>query len=327
MTPLFAQRQLQQSCPLAMCSRSSSLSSSLLLSFRRLQVWMATMIIASLLLAFTTTTTTTRNVVIVHAWTWSTNPQRKQPISKLLQDYARPIAELKTIATQELSSSLPGVSMSVEPYSNDVFYLKYCLEYDDGDDFEAAKQCLIQNLAWRCSSRGRDLCQAARMAVRKATDGSGGGWNNDPVLAMAPYSTEIASFLTPQQCLTTTSSQGDLIYCIRAGQIDDVNLMEALSIEQLADFFLYAKEVNFLVSLQRSLDSNALVSVITANDLSGVKLLGGSSEFRQALGASSMEAESLYPATDGPTLLLNLPIVLNALVKLFTPLLAEKVKA
>ena len=282
--------------------------------------------IASLLLAFTTTTT---NVVIVHGWTWSTNPQRKQPISKLLQDYARPIAELKTIATQELSSS--GASMSDEPYSNDVFYLKYCLEYvddDDEDDFEAAKQCLMQNLAWRTSSssKGHDICQAARMAVAKATE-DGDGWNNDPVLAAAPYSTEIASFLTPQQCLTTTSSQGDLIYCIRAGQIDDVNLMKAVSVEQLIDFFLYVKEVNFLVSLQRSIDSNTLVSVITANDLNGVKLLGGSSDFRQALGTSSRESDTFYPATNGPTLLLNLPIVLNALVKLFTPLFPESVKA
>jgi hypothetical protein len=132
-------------------------------------------------------------------------------------------------------------------------------------------------------------------------------------------------FLTPVNAISTTSSQNDLVYCIRAGQIDDVGLMEAVSVDELVDFFLYVKEVNAIVCNQRSADTDKLSKIVTCNDLKGVKLIGGSATFRQALSASSKVAINLYPATAGPTLLLNLPPLLSALVKLFTPLFPAEV--
>jgi CRAL/TRIO domain len=161
-------------------------------------------------------------------------------------------------------------------------------------------------------------------AVAKAQ--AGGSWNNAAVLSAAPHSASISKYLTPSNMLTTTSSQGDLVYCVRAGKINDVELMNAVSIDALTDFFVYAKEVNSLVSMQRSLESDRLVCVITANDLSGINLIGGSADFRKALSASSKEAADLYPATNGPSLILNLPALLSALVKLFTPLFPEAVR-
>ncbi|KAL7568645.1 hypothetical protein ACA910_022743 [Epithemia clementina (nom. ined.)] len=262
--------------------------------------------------------------VCVQAWTW-TNSLAQQPLSTLLQQHALPIAQLKTFATEQLSS-IGGSDMSQEPYSNEVFYLRYCLQYDN--DLEAAKKCLQDNIAWRLSNeKGKAIATAALQAVALATADASQKWNNEPVLTAAPHSDQVRAFLTPQKCLTTTTTQGDLLYCIRAGQIDDVGLMDQVSIPELTEFFIYAKEVNFLTTLQRSMELNRLVSVITANDLNGVKLVGGSSDFRKALGASSKESDTLYPATNGPTLLLNLPIVLSALVKLFTPLFPESVKA
>ena len=47
---------------------------------------------------------------------------------------------------------------------------------------------------------------------------------------------------------------------------------------------------------------------------------GSDATFRSALGTSSKLADTLYPNVCGPTLLLNLPPILNVLVKLFTPL-------
>ena len=235
-----------------------------------------------------------------------------KPVSTLLTDYANQISALKV-----QTSKLVG-DISVEPYANDVFYLRYALSGDEGESQ------LKETLDWRLGA-GQHICQAATKAIAEAT--SDGTWKNGPVLAGAPHSKLIGKYLTPSTCLTTTTSQGDLIYCIRAGMINDVELMASLDdIEQLVDFFVYCKEVNALVANQRSLDSNKLVCLVTANDLSGVKLIGGDANFRNALSKASKIASKLYPSLNGPTLLLNLPAILGALAKLFTPLFPPEVR-
>jgi len=231
-----------------------------------------------------------------------------KPVSQLLQQHSSNIEKLK-----EETKSIVG-SIDSEPYSNDVFYLRYCLECETPEE---QSELLSKNLSWR-QGQGRSICDSAVNAVQEAT--ASGGWTNDPVLKSAPHSAFITKYITPSNVITTTNNKNDLVYCIRAGQIDDNALMDAVSVDQMTEFFLYAKEVNALVSNQRSLDSDKLVALLTVNDLSGVKLVGGSADFRLALSASSKQANDLYPTTNGPTLLLNLPRLLNALVKLFTPL-------
>jgi CRAL/TRIO domain len=98
------------------------------------------------------------------------------------------------------------------------------------------------------------------------------------------------------------------------------------NVNQLVDFFVYSKEVNALVANQRSLASDKLVCLVTANDLSGVKLIGGDATFRTALSSASKISSKLYPTLNGPTLLLNLPALLGALAKLFTPLFPPEVR-
>lgn len=88
---------------------------------------------------------------------------------------------------------------------------------------------------------------------------------------------------------------------------------------QMTEFFLYTKEVHSLVADARSISTGRLCRVILANDLSGLNLAGDAS-FRSALSASSKLAVKLYPSLAGPTLLLNLPFILQALVGLFKPL-------
>lgn len=235
-----------------------------------------------------------------------------EPVSALLQKHASTIANLKSAATAA------SVDLSQLPYSNDVFFLRYCL-LEQEDPLPA----LQQSLEWRTSKQGQSICTRAAAAVTQATEG-GGSWNNEAVLSAAPHADSIREFITPVNCITTTASTGDLVYCIRAGAIDDTALMKAVSVDQMVDFFLYTKEVNALVADMRS--SPSLLSVVTCNDLSNVKLIGGSADFRQALSASSNTASTVYPNTAGPTLLLNLPRLLSALVKLFTPLFPERVK-
>ena len=234
-----------------------------------------------------------------------------KPVSFLISENADKISSLKEVAAA-IASDAP---------EDDVFYLRYALT---GADEEEMKSRLEENVRWRSSGEGRLVCDAAKVAIEKAT--SGDDWNNDPVRAAAPYASVVNDFITEASIVTTSSRAGDLIYCIRAASIDDTALMNAISVENLAKFFLYTKEVNAAVANQRSIGSDRLVCVCTANDLSGVKVIGGSAEFRKALSAASQKANELYPTLSGPSLLLNLPRLLTALVKIFTPLFPEEVR-
>lgn len=200
---------------------------------------------------------------------------------------------------------------------DEIFLLRFCLS-------ENPEQALQEAMKWRTSDVGMDICSSAKAAVEAATQ-DGSAWkDNDKVFASAPYAELIGQYITPENCITTTNAKGELVYCIRAGSIDDKGLMQKVTIDQLVDFFLYVKEVNSLVANLRS--EETLQRIITCNDLAGVKLIGGSADFRQALSQSSKIANTVYPNIAGPTLLLNLPSLLSALVKLFTPLFPDAVK-
>eukprot|EP00980_Cylindrotheca_fusiformis_P016498 scaffold4916_cov111-Cylindrotheca_fusiformis.AAC.1 len=236
----------------------------------------------------------------------------KERVSTLLQKHVSDIARMKE-ETQAMVGSIDSA-----PYNNDLFYLRYCLAEKGIDD-------LKETLTWR-QGKGREICEAAVTAFEKAT--ADGKWDNTPVRDGAPNANLINKYITPSTCLTTSSSEGDLVYCIRAGLIDDTALMGSLSsVDQLVDFFLYCKEVNSLVANDRSLEMNKVLYVVTANDLKAVQLIGGDSSFRDALSAASKQANPMYPELNGPTLLLNLPRLVSALVKLFTPLFPAEVQA
>jgi len=240
------------------------------------------------------------------------NANKGESISELLNKYSSDISTLKETSSK-FACALP---------ENDVFYLRYCLEHDD---ISAAQSALESTLLWRSSSNeGKEICDAAMTAYKAAT--SAGGWDNDPVREAAPNAEVINEYITSNQILTTTSSKGDLVYCIRAGKIDDTSLMSRITVDQMVDFFLYCKEIQSLAANSRSLETERLVRVVTCNDLTGLKLVGGDTTFRSALSAASNKANELYPTLSGPTLLLNLPKLLGALVKIFTPLFPAPVR-
>jgi hypothetical protein len=245
-----------------------------------------------------------------------------QPVSKLLQIHSSTITKLKEICQLTVSSA----DFQRQPYCNDIFYLRYCLASSDDDDLVAtAATKLKSTLQWRMSEQGQVVCNSAVSAIENAL--AGGKWNNDPVLNGAPNSAVISKYITPSCAMTTVSNQNDLVYCIRAGYIDDVGLMSSVSIDEMVNFFLYAKEVNSIVANIRSEQLDKLLCIVTCNDLSNVKLIGGSSDFRKALSTSSTIANDVYSSSySGPTLLLNLPLLVAALVQLFTPLFPKAVK-
>lgn len=162
-----------------------------------------------------------------------------------------------------------------------------------------------------------------RKRLEKAT--ADGGWDNDHVRDAAPHADVINPFITPKAVVTTSTEDGDLVYVIRASHINDEEMIDKVTVEQVCDFFLYAKEVHNIVANRRSATTGRMCSVIFANDISGVRK-APDSRFSKALTSSSDQYESLYPSLAGPTMILNLPLILQAFVGLLKPLFPKSVR-
>ena len=216
---------------------------------------------------------------------------------------------------QELKKALPeDVAMS------EIDLLRFALAHPD--DERAAEKVLREAIRWR-QTKGKRIVESAREAVEKAT--ANGGWDNDPVRDAAPHADLINPFITPKAVVTTSTEDGDLVYVIRASQINDREMMDKVTVEQVCDFFLYAKEVHNIVANRRSASTGRMCSVIFANDISGVRR-APDSRFSKALTSSSDQYESLYPSLAGPTMILNLPLILQAFVGLLKPLFPKSVQ-
>merc|ERR1711871_857624 len=109
-------------------------------------------------------------------------------------------------------------------------------------------------------------------------------------------------------------------------QIEDKEMMSKVSVDQLVDYLLYVKEVHSLVVNARSERTGRLCNVIFANDITGTRK-APDPQFSKGLQASSKSYEKLYPSLAGPTLILNLPFILQAFVGLFKPLFPKSVQA
>ena len=208
---------------------------------------------------------------------------------------------------------------SISPDVPELTLLRFALAFPNRNE---AKRALRETIAYR-KGAGRPMVEAAAKAVKQAT--AGGGWDNDYVRDAAPHAAAINRFITPKNIISLSTEEGDLVYVIRASLIDDRQLMNRVSIKEMGEFFLYVKEVHNLVADARSEKSGRLCEVIFANDISGVRAIPDP-RFSQALTASSQQYEKLYPSLAGPTMILNLPFVLQAFIGLIKPLFPKTVQ-
>lgn len=209
---------------------------------------------------------------------------------------------------------------SIAPEMPEIARLRYAISFPDAAD---AKAALKETVAWR-KGAGKSIVDSAADAVAKAT--AGGGWDNEVVRNAAPHSAAINPFITPKNILSLSTTDGDLVYVIRASQIDDKRMMSKVSVEQLVDYLLYVKEIHSLVVNARSERTGRFCNVIFANDITGT-MKPPDPMFSKALTSSSKSYERLYPGYAGPTLILNLPFILQAFVGLFKPLFPKSVQA
>mmetsp|Transcript_40421 Transcript_40421/g.91238 ORF Transcript_40421/g.91238 Transcript_40421/m.91238 type:complete len:380 (-) Transcript_40421:185-1324(-) len=205
---------------------------------------------------------------------------------------------------------------------DDTYLIRHALEHKG--DVAAAVKNVKEVVEWR-NGKGKPIVEAAAAAVKEAK--ADGKWNNAPVLAAAPHSAIISKFLTGSQILVVSMENGgDLASLIRASAIDDKKLMDEVSVDELVEFFLYAREVNFLIAEERTRAAGRIIKLLAVNDLSNVSKFPDD-RFQKALTGSSKMATTLYPGLSGPTVILNLPGIVRLLVTFLTPLFPGAVQS
>ncbi|CAK9087882.1 unnamed protein product [Durusdinium trenchii] len=185
---------------------------------------------------------------------WLTRAEATQDWSLefISKKYAPEVAKIR-----ELCKELP------EDY-DDIKLMRYAMQHPGKPEDAAAN--VKEVLAWR-QGEGAQLCEAAAKAIEKAQEG--GGWDNAPVLAAAPYADKISKYITPSQMVVVSTKVGDLVTCIRASTIDSEALMKEVSEEEMTEFFIYAREVNSAIAELRT-RAGHVCRLISANDLTGV---------------------------------------------------------
>lgn len=199
--------------------------------------------------------------------------------------------------------------------------LRFALAFGTQSEAEGALRSAVR---YRGQTKGKSVVDAAKNAYDTAT-AADNGWDNEVVRNAAPHANVINRFITSKNIITSSTDAGDLVYVIRASLIDDKTLMDNVSIDQLSEFFMYVKEVHSLVANARTERTGRLCEVIFVNDIVGVRK-PPDSRFSKALSTSSAQYEKLYPSLAGPTLIVNLPFVLQAFVGLFKPLFPKSVQ-
>lgn len=221
------------------------------------------------------------------------------------------LIQANSAAIKELSA--------IAPDFDDVNLLRFALGFDTKRE---AADALKETIAYR-AGRGKAVVEAAQQAYKDAT--AAGGWNNDVVRDNAPHASMINKFITENNIISVSTNEGDLVYIIRASLIDDKTLMNTVSVKQMGEFFMYVKEIHNLVANARTLQQGRLSQVIFANDIIGVRK-PPDAKFSKALTESSNQYAKYYPSLAGPTLITNLPFILQAFVGLFKPLFPKAVQ-
>jgi len=213
------------------------------------------------------------------------------PITALMQQYQTEVEQLRERCKDKLS---------VE--EDDLFLLRFIIQNEGKNTLEDAATNLEETLQWRR--------EKAEML-------------NSPT---PPFSDKVAQYLGRDAgtFLAESTKDGCPLAIIRAGKIDAKQLMKAVSVDELVDWFLWNKEQAYRICDGETRATGMLTQQITANDLSDVGVRQDK-DFGKALGTSSKLSTKYYPALQSTVVLLNLPLVAKLLFAFFRPLLPEAV--
>ena len=248
-------------------------------------------------------------------------PATVTPVDTRFSGVVVPTGSKSSLQTQlDANRALVDALGAIAPEMSEVERLRFAMAFPEQAE---AVDAIKEAQAWRAGA-GKSIVESAAAAVKAAR--AGGGWDNEPVRAAAPHAAALNNYITPKNVLTLNTAEGDLVYVIRASGIEDKEMMSKVSVDQLVEFLLYVKEVHWICVNARTEQTGRLCEVVFANDITGTRK-APDPDFSKALTGSSKSYTKLYPSLAGPTLILNLPFILQAFVGLFKPLFPKAVQA
>ena len=217
------------------------------------------------------------------------------PVEGLLVEHGEAIGALRLLVGDALPSApVDGVEF------DDIFLLRYILSYKTAPK---AVEALRETLVWR--AKHADTLAAV---------------NAEGKPAIPNYATFI-KFQTVGDVDATFG--GWPTFVVRTAHSDLPSLMNALSVNEVADCLTFAKELQWRECDRLTRDTGVLTKSISCIDMNAFSFFGADRRFFQALGASSKTSAIVYPQLLGATAAVNIPSFLHIIMGTFGRLMPQ----
>ena len=217
------------------------------------------------------------------------------PVDALLTEHGEAVGALRGLIGDALpSAQVDGVEF------DDIFLLRYILSHKTA---ARAVTALRETLVWR--AKHADILAAV---------------NAEGKPAIPNYATFI-KFQTVGDVDATFG--GWPTFVVRTAHSDLPSLMNALSVDEVADCLTFAKELQWRECDRLTRDTGILTKSISCIDMNAFSFFGADRRFFQALGASSKTSAIVYPQLLGATAAVNIPSFLHIIMGTFGRLMPQ----
>jgi hypothetical protein len=134
-----------------------------------------------------------------------------------------------------------------------------------------------------------------------------------------PLAAQVRRYQISGKC--GTLGNGEPIFVVRLGMCDLRSLMNQYSIDQVAEFLLFEKEIIWRECDAQTRIVGKMVKCVTVIDFAGFSMFGNKSDnrFFKALGKSSKLSSLYYPQLQIKTVSINTPSYYSMLHKVSSP--------
>lgn len=183
-----------------------------------------------------------------------------------------------------------------DPQYDDVFYLRYVLSY------KAKTTKCVEPIRFTVNYR-RDNAELLERIHREGANA-------------VPHHPVAMRFNCTGMCGTLPS--GGPIFVVRTAHSMQSQLMSSLTTEEVAEWLLLSKEIQWHICDQRTRETRKLTKMISVVDLQGFSLGGSDRRFFKALGDSSKASAKCYPQLLGKSVIMNPPSFFGWMFKAFS---------
>lgn len=183
-----------------------------------------------------------------------------------------------------------------DPRYDDLFYLRYVLSY------KAKTTKCVEPIRFTIDYHKENADILKRIQEEGVT--------------AVPHHATAMRFNCTGMCGTLPS--GGPIFVVRAAHSMQPQLMSTLTLEEVAEWLLLSKEIQWHICDQHTRKTRKLTKMISVVDLQGFSLGGSDRRFFKALGESSKASAKCYPQLLGKSVLMNPPSFFGWMFKAFS---------